>query len=89
MTFRASICGLSIAGLILASNGVTQAQAKKQLDIRKLSQHFIDEKDSGPWQFSPSNNIKETSLTEHRGLVTIREAGQGQDIKGLCDHWQV
>lgn len=83
MDFRTAVCGLTIVSLSVSWNAVTQAQPTNRPDIRKLSQHFIDEKDSGPWQFLPASNIKDMSLQEHRGLVTIREAGQGQDIKGL------
>jgi len=59
------------------------AQPAQRPDIRELSQHFIDVRDSSPWHFTPAGNIKEVSLSEHRGLVTLREAGKGQDIKGL------
>ena len=59
------------------------AQPAQRPDIRKLSQHFIDARDSSPWHFVPAGNIKDVSLSEHRGLVTLREAGKGQDIKGL------
>ncbi len=60
-----------------------EAHSQVRPDIRKLSQHFINEKDTGPWQFVPRENIKEVSLSEHRGLVTIRENSKGKDIKGL------
>ena len=62
---------------------VNHTAAQRLPDIRKLSQHFIDAKNTGSWQFGPRTNIKDLSLTEHRGLVTIHENGKGQDIKGL------
>ena len=69
--------------ILLAWCAAASAQPAQRPDIRKLSQHFIDARDSSPWHFAPAGNIKEVSLSEHRGLVTLREAGKGQDIKGL------
>lgn len=73
----------TLASLAILVCCLGEAHSQDRPDIRKLSQHFIDEKDTGPWQFVPSENIKEVSLSEHRGLVTIREASKGKDIKGL------
>lgn len=69
--------------LVLTCCGLSSAQSDKQTDIRKLSQHFIAEESHAPWRFVPQSNIRELSLSEHRGLVTIHEAGTGKDIKGL------
>ena len=69
--------------VILLAWCAAAAQPAQRPDIRKLSQHFIDARDSSPWHFAPAGNIKDVSLSEHRGLVTLREAGKGQDIKGL------
>ena len=69
--------------ILLAWCAAAAAQPAQRPDIRKLSQHFIDARDSSPWHFVPTGNIKDVSLSEHRGLVTLREAGKGQDIKGL------
>ena len=69
--------------ILLAGGAAAAAQPAQRPDIRKLSQHFIDARDSSPWHFAPAGNIKDVSLSEHRGLVTLREAGKGQDIKGL------
>jgi hypothetical protein len=52
-------------------------------DIRKLSQHFTDPKDISPWMFVPQDNIETMDTTEHPGLMTIWEAGKGEDIKGI------
>jgi hypothetical protein len=52
-------------------------------DIRKLSQHFLDRRGTDPWIFIPEENIKELSVAEHPGLVTIWEQGKGKDIKGV------
>jgi hypothetical protein len=61
-------------------NGTTPAPH----DIRRLSQHFIDPTgELSPWMFLPSENIKSLSTAEHPGMVTIWEAGRGQDVKGL------
>ncbi|MFO1094306.1 MAG: hypothetical protein U0992_13520 [Planctomycetaceae bacterium] len=60
------------------------AQAEPRRDIRTLSQHFLHgAEDTVPWTFGPVENIASLSLTEHPGVVTIWEAGKGQDIKGL------
>ena len=77
--------GTALVGLALSSLGLAQERdaSKTRPDIRKLSQHFVDAKSSEPWHFEPKSNIEEVSLSEHRGLVTIREAGKGQEIKGL------
>ena len=69
--------------LKLTCCGLSHAQSDKQTDIRKLSQYFIAEQNHAPWRFVPESNIRELSLSEHRGLVTIHEAGTGKDIKGL------
>ena len=69
--------------ILLAWCAAAAAQPAQRPDIRKLSQPFIDARDSSPWHFAPAGNIKDVSLSEHRGLVTLREAGKGQDIKGL------
>src|SRR4051794_28807992 len=56
----------------------------KVKDIRLLNQHFNEPgADTAPWMFVPRANIKELSSSEHPGLVTLWEAGKGQDIKGL------
>jgi hypothetical protein len=68
---------------MLTCCGLSHAQPNKQTDIRTLSQHFIAEQNHAPWRFVPESNIRELSLSEHRGLVTIHEAGTGKDIKGL------
>ena len=63
----------------------TAAQASGDApDIRKLSQDFISpSNDISPWIFSPQSNIASITTSEHRGLLTLRDAGHGQDIKGL------
>ena len=77
--------GTTLIGLALSNLSVAQESesSKHRPDIRKLSQHFVNTKSSESWHFEPKSNIEEISLSEHRGLVTIREAGKGQDIKGL------
>ena len=71
--------------LTLLAVAPSMAVAQDKPDIRTLSQHFIDNTNSAPWQFGPAENIRELSLKEHRGLVTIHEAGKGKDIKGLVN----
>jgi hypothetical protein len=56
-------------------------------DIRKLSQHFTSANgDILPWMFIPADNIKEISTTEHPGLVTVRQAGRGKDVRGILEN---
>ena len=78
---RLMICFWLTSGISICGTAV--GQQSQPPDIRAFSQHFIDESDVEPWTFLPGDNIDDISLTEHRGLVTIREAGQGRDIKGL------
>jgi hypothetical protein len=53
-------------------------------DIRRLSQHFLKaNNDTAPWMFIPKENIRGLNTSEAPGLVTIREAGKGKDIKGI------
>jgi hypothetical protein len=53
-------------------------------DIRRFSQHFLEANgDTAPWLFLPKENIKSINTSEAPGLVTIRETGKGQDIKGI------
>jgi hypothetical protein len=52
--------------------------------IAELNQHFNDPtKETAPWKFVPAANIKSLSTSEHPGLVTVFEAGKGQDVKGI------
>lgn len=62
---------------------VEQAWSAEKGDIRKLSQHFIDPGEMDPWMFVPEENVREISTAENPGYLTIREAGQGRDIKGI------
>jgi hypothetical protein len=56
-------------------------------DIRKLTQHFTGEsEDISPWMFTPKENVKSVSTSEHPGFVTIWHGDKGQDIKGLLAH---
>src|ERR1051326_5903616 len=56
-------------------------------DIRKLTQHFISEReDTSPWIFTPRENVKSVSTSEHPGFVTIWHGDKGQDVKGLLAH---
>ena len=52
-------------------------------DIRQLSQHFTDPQNMEPWIFIPDDNIREISTAENPGYITLREAGNGKDIKGI------
>jgi hypothetical protein len=61
-----------------------QAAGANANDIRKLSQDFTQTSgDIDPWIFYPQSNIQSLSTSDHRGLLTIRDAGKGQDIKGV------
>lgn len=79
------ICLLT-SGTLLGGSALwsCRLEADELPDIRSLSSHFTDPSgDFGPWQFSPASNIRELSADEHPGMVTLWEAGNGQDIKGL------
>jgi len=76
-TIRISV----LVALIAATIG-TPSNAEK--DIRKLSQNFIDPNEEiSPWSFYPEENIELLSTTEHRGLLLVKDAGKGKDIKGI------
>lgn len=72
---------------IVRFGGVERANAQKaeseKKDIRDLSQQFIDPESMSPWVFGPEENIREISVTENPGYVTIRQEGKGKDIKGV------
>ena len=82
---------ISILGLLCSSlrppvwaQQATGANAANANDIRKLSQDFTQTSgDITPWVFCPQSNIQSLSTSEHRGLLTIRDAGKGQDVKGV------
>jgi hypothetical protein len=64
--------------------GEFDAQVGGPRGIRDLSQHFTSPHgDTSPWTFVPSNNIRRMDTSEHPGLLTIWEAGRGEDIKGI------
>ncbi|MCH2125338.1 MAG: hypothetical protein MK165_11120 [Pirellulaceae bacterium] len=70
------------------SESLSLRQAKsppgKASQIDQFDQHFnLPGGDLAPWSFVPSNNIQECSTETHPGLVTIYEAGKGQDVKGI------
>src|SRR5690606_4901249 len=76
--FVSRICSI-VLSMVLAASAIASAK-----DIRDLSHHF--EKpggDIGPWMFIPADNIQELSTDEHRGLITLWEAGKGTDVKGV------
>jgi hypothetical protein len=76
----------ALAAIVVAPTGRAQeANPQDQRpDIRKLSQDFnLAHDDISPWVFYPKSNIQTLSTTEHRGLLTIRDAGHGEDIKGV------
>jgi hypothetical protein len=63
--------------------GISPASAAEKR-ISKLNQHFNDPtRDTAPWTFIPASNLKSASTAEHPGLVTIYEAGQGRDLRGV------
>lgn len=76
------IVSWSLAGEI--ASGAEPARRENRPDIRRLSQHFIAPGDeTAPWQFLPKENIARLSTTDHRGVVTLVEAGKGKDVKGV------
>src|ERR1051326_1108251 len=68
-------------GLLICAHVVAASDPK---DIRKLNQDFTSQSDdTSPWIVYPRSNIESISTSEHRGLLTIHEAGHGQDLKGI------
>jgi len=68
--------GFLIAAALLPDSGAER--------INDLSEHFNEpDGDISPWMFIPESNIREMSTREHPGMMTIWEAGNGQDIKGI------
>jgi len=58
-------------------------EASNRPDIRNLSHHFLQPTDDiSPWMFYPQSNIAKLSTKDHRGLLSIADAGKGEDIKG-------
>lgn len=63
----------------LAIGSLTRADG-----ISELTQHFNDpDAKLAPWDFVPQSNIDLLSLKKTPGALTIRLAGQNQDVKGL------
>jgi hypothetical protein len=75
--------GLLAVSLIAASLTCWAEDGPGKKDIRELTQHFTNPASMDPWVFVPTENIREISLSENPGYLTIREAGKGQDIKGI------
>ena len=71
---------------IVVSRGVDTPPVVPPLpsDIRQLSQHFnTPDNNTAPFIFIPTSNVATVNTSEHRGLALIREAGNGQDVKGI------
>jgi hypothetical protein len=78
---RECCLSLVVAAALGAAAQVGLAAEKK---ISALNQHFNQpDKPMAPWTFVPASNVKSCSTAEHPGLVTIYEAGKGQDVKGV------
>jgi hypothetical protein len=74
---------LSLTILVFLFTSTRNSEAGRDLDIRKLNQHFIGGDNLDPWLFIPDENIREISATENPGYLTIRQEGRGQDIRGI------
>ena len=81
--FTAVVLAALWCGGVRPSQGQTNEASAK--DIRKLSQHFADPQGIAPWILVPKDNIKSANTTERPGLLTIWEAGKGEDIKGILE----
>src|SRR2546428_501798 len=96
-SLRKGLAGTPITGGASPSGGPSTAEEDAHTgSVAALSQHFIDPSGNiSPWIFIPQDNIKSVSTAEHSGLVTIREAGKGKDIKGVLkdpiriDHYRM
>jgi len=73
----------SFSLIVIALTMFSPIWVRAEKDIRKFTQHFIDPEDISPWTFVPQENIARLSTKEHPGMVTLSEAGRGQDIKGI------
>jgi len=63
---------------------VLSAPATPAEGIKDLSEQFNNPgADISPWMFVPKSNIREMSTREHPGMMTVWEAGKGQDVKGI------
>ena len=72
---------------VRSEDGGVPGAGSEPKDIRKLSQHFNEPGgDISPWMFIPADNIKEISTAEYPGLVTLWQAGKGEDIKGILQN---
>jgi hypothetical protein len=72
-----------LVAIVVSTSAQGQARGTES-DIRTLSQDFISpSNDIFPWVFSPRSNIASLTTSEHRGLLTLRDAGHGEDIKGV------
>ncbi len=85
--------GKESAGLPGAIDGAAEAPSASNTsigpgapDIRKLSQHFKEPNDNiAPWMSVPRENIQSLTTASHPGYVTLRDAGNGTDIKGILE----
>jgi len=76
---RFSVCCTALCITLISAYGLGE-------DIRKHSHHFnLPGGDISPWVFVPADNVKEVSTTHSPGLVTVWEAGKGEDIKGILE----
>ena len=78
--------GTTLIDDIVVSSGVETPPVVPPLpsDIRQLSQHFnTPDNNTAPFIFIPTSNVATVNTSEHRGLALIREAGNGQDVKGI------
>jgi hypothetical protein len=75
-----------VATSVRSLSAADEAPQCRSKDIRTLSQHFTTRDGAtAPWTFLPTENIARVSTADHAGVVTLVEAGKGQDIKGLLD----
>ena len=73
-----------LASMMIQMIIATYAASAEMKDIRSHDEHFLGtDEDMKQWTFFPQDNIDLFTTTEHPGLLMLRDAGKGTDIKGV------
>ena len=83
--FKTGICLLILLWALISTTD-SRPSSKSKKDLRSLNQHFNEPGgDISPWIFIPEDNVKEVSTEESPGLLTVRQVGNGKDIRGILE----